>query len=146
MIFFSVTAEWRYLKAEGIRIQREFGNHPSFLLMSLGNELWGSAKRLESILLDYRRKDDRHLYTDGSNNFQFAPVVLQNADFLCGVRLSEHRLYRGSYAACDGPQGFIQTDAPETVDCAAVLSILWTVERVPLLLTVRLSHEVPGTA
>ncbi len=109
------TAEWRYLKAEGIRIQREFGNHPSFLLMSLGNELWGSVKRLEGILLDYRRKDDRHLYTDGSNNFQFAPAVLKNADFLCGVRLSEHRLYRGSYAACDGPQGFIQTDAPETV-------------------------------
>ena len=109
------TEETAYLREEGFRIQKEFGNHPSFLLMSLGNELWGSRERLEDTLAAYRAADDRHLYTDGSNNFQFAPVVPDHADFLCGVRLSEHRLYRGSYAACDGPQGFIQTDAPNTV-------------------------------
>ena len=112
-----LTDEQRYLIEEGSRILREFGNHPSFVMMSLGNELWGSKDVLNSILARYKSEDDRHLYTDGSNNFQFFPCVLENADFLSGVRLSRDRLYRGSYAMCDAPQGFIQTEAPNTVHC-----------------------------
>ena len=109
--------EQRYLIEEGSRILREFGSHPSFVMMSLGNELWGSKDVLNNILARYKSEDDRHLYTDGSNNFQFFPCVLENADFLSGVRLSRDRLYRGSYAMCDAPQGFIQTEAPNTVHC-----------------------------
>ena len=109
--------EQRYLVEEGSRILKEFGNHPSFVMMSLGNELWGSQKVLNSILVRYKSEDDRHLYTDGSNNYQFWPQVLENADFLSGVRLSKDRLYRGSYAMCDAPQGFIQTDEPNTAHC-----------------------------
>lgn len=110
----TLTEEQQYLIDEGFRILREYGNHPSFVLFSLGNELWGSEQRMEAMLEAYRKTDDRHLYTDGSNNFQFAPRVLKNADFLCGVRLSPNRLYRGSYAMCDAPQGFIQTEQPNT--------------------------------
>lgn len=109
-----LTDEQRYLTEEGSRILKEFGNHPSFVMMSLGNELWGSQKIMNSILARYKNEDDRHLYTDGSNNFQFWPQVLENSDFLSGVRLSRDRLYRGSYAMCDAPLGFIQTDAPNT--------------------------------
>jgi hypothetical protein len=108
------TDEVRWLTDEGSRILIEFGNHPSFVMMSLGNELWGSKDVLNGILARYKSEDDRHLYTDGSNNFQFVPCVLENADFLSGVRLSAERLYRGSYAMCDAPQGFIQTEAPNT--------------------------------
>ena len=111
----TLTEEQQYLIDEGFRILREYGNHPSFVLFSLGNELWGSQQRMEDMLEGYRKIDDRHLYTDGSNNFQFTPRVLKNADFLCGVRLSTNRLYRGSYAMCDAPQGFIQTDQPNTL-------------------------------
>lgn len=110
-----MTDEQRYLIEEGSRIIKEFGNHPSFVMMSLGNELWGSKEVLNDILARYKSEDDRHLYTDGSNNFQFWPCVLENSDFLSGVRLSRDRLYRGSYAMCDAPLGFIQTDVPNTV-------------------------------
>ncbi len=110
-----INDEQRYLIEEGSRILKEFGNHPSFVMMSLGNELWGSKEVLNGILARYKSEDDRHLYTDGSNNFQFWPCVLENSDFLSGVRLSRDRLYRGSYAMCDAPQGFIQTDIPNTV-------------------------------
>ena len=113
----NMTDEQKYLVEEGSRILREFGNHPSFVMMSLGNELWGSKDVLNNILARYKSEDDRHLYTDGSNNFQFWPEALKNADFLSGVRLSKDRLYRGSYAMCDAPQGFIQTDEPNTVHC-----------------------------
>ncbi len=111
----NITDEQKYLIEEGSRILKEFGDHPSFVMMSLGNELWGSKDVLNNILARYKSEDDRHLYTDGSNNFQFWPCVLENSDFLSGVRLSKDRLYRGSYAMCDAPQGFIQTDEPNTV-------------------------------
>lgn len=104
----------QYLIDEGFRILDEFGNHPSFVMMSLGNELWGSRERLNTILGLYRNYDPRHLYTQGSNNFQFVPCILDNDDFFCGVRFSRDRLFRGSYAMCDAPQGHIQTAAPNS--------------------------------
>lgn len=107
--------EQAYLINEGYRILDEFGNHPSFVMMSLGNELWGSQQVLNTILGNYKAYDDRHLYTQGSNNFQFSPCILENDDFFCGVRFSRDRLFRGSYAMCDAPQGHIQMERPNTV-------------------------------
>lgn len=107
-------SEQQYLIGEGRRILRTFGNHPSFVMMSLGNELWGSADKMAEILREYHSLDDRHLYTQGSNNFQFWPNILPEDDFFSGVRLSRDRLIRGSYAMCDAPLGFVQTDEPNT--------------------------------
>lgn len=106
--------EQEYLLGEGRRILDTFGNHPSFVMMSLGNELWGSAEKMAEIISEYRSIDSRHLYTQGSNNFQFYPNILPEDDFFSGVRLSRERLIRGSYAMCDAPLGFVQTDEPNT--------------------------------
>lgn len=105
--------EQEYLISEGYEILRQYGNHPSFIAMSLGNELWGSKDRLNKILSAYKAFDNRHLYTSGSNNFQFDTTILEQEDFYCGVRFSHDRLIRGSYAMCDAPQGHIQTNAPD---------------------------------
>lgn len=104
----------KYLIEEGFRILDSFANHPSFFAMSLGNELWGSKERLNEILGDYKKHDPRPLYTQGSNNFQFWPCIVENDDFFVGVRFSKERLFRGSYAMCDAPLGHIQTDAPNS--------------------------------
>lgn len=104
----------QYLIQEGFRILKEFGNHPSFVMMSLGNELWGDQATLNRILQSYKLYDSRHLFTQGSNNFQFSPCILDEEDFYCGVRFSRDRLFRGSYAMCDSPQGHIQTMRPGT--------------------------------
>ena len=106
--------EQEFLIEEGKKMLDTFGNHPSYCMMSLGNELWGSTKRLNEIIGIYKSNDKRHLYTQGSNNFQFFPSVLENDDFFCGVRLSGDRLIRGSYAMCDAPLGHVQTDKPCT--------------------------------
>ena len=103
-----------FLIREGLRILDEFANHPSFVMMSLGNELWGNQNRLNEILKTLKAHDSRPLFTQGSNNFQFCPVLLENDDFFSGVRFSRDRLFRGSYAMCDAPQGHIQTAAPAT--------------------------------
>lgn len=107
-------AEQEFLIEEGFRMMNTFGNHPSYCMMSLGNELWGSTERLNDIIGGFKAKDTRHLYTQGSNNFQFFPSVLENDDFFCGVRLSGDRLIRGSYAMCDAPLGHVQTRKPAT--------------------------------
>lgn len=107
-------AEQAYLVEEGFRILQDFGNHPSFVLLSMGNELWGNGERINQFLHDYKKFDNRRMYTQGSNNFQFCPVVLPEEEVFCGVRFSKERLFRGSYAMCDAPQGHIQTMPPNS--------------------------------
>lgn len=108
-------AEQAYLIQEGFNILRSFGHHPSFVMMSLGNELWGSPARLNEMLHGYKAYRNDKLYASGSNNFQFVPQVLDEEDVFVGVRLSRERLFRGSYAMCDAPQGHVQTSEPESV-------------------------------
>lgn len=104
-----------FLFQEGFRILREYGHHPSFLWLSLGNELWGSKAVLNRMMRAYREADDTKLYSSGANNYQFVPDVLDEENVFVGVRLGRERLIRGSYAMCDAPQGIVQTTAPESV-------------------------------
>lgn len=104
-----------FLFQEGFRILREYGHHPSFLWLSLGNELWGSKDVLNRMMRAYREADDTKLYSSGANNYQFIPDVLDEENVFVGVRLGRERLIRGSYAMCDAPQGIVQTTAPESV-------------------------------
>ncbi|MEK3747634.1 glycoside hydrolase family 2 TIM barrel-domain containing protein [Paenibacillus sp. FSL E2-8871] len=108
-------AEQDYLISEGYAILQAFGNHPSFVMMSLGNELWGSKAKIDSFLKDYKAFDKRILYTQGSNNHQWVPEILEHDDFFSGVRFSRDRLFRGSYAMCDAPLGHVQTALPSTM-------------------------------
>lgn len=102
-----------FLFQEGFRILREYGHHPSFLWLSLGNELWGSKDVLNRMMRAYREADDTKLYSSGANNYQFVPDVLDEENVFVGVRLGRERLIRGSYAMCDAPQGIVQMTAPE---------------------------------
>ncbi len=106
--------EQNFLIDEGFAMLYEFSNHPSFVMMSLGNELWGSTKRLNEMLSGFKKLHPTVLYACGSNNFQFAPQTLENDDFFSGVRCSRTRLFRGSYAMCDAPQGHIQLCEPSS--------------------------------
>lgn len=59
-----------YLYAEADRILEEYGNHPSFCLFSLGNELQYDFGFLGSLLNHVKEKDPRHLYTTTSFTFE----------------------------------------------------------------------------
>lgn len=107
-------AQQDYLIREGLRICKAFANHPSFCMLSLGNELWGSPERLGEIIDTLRAADPRPLYTQGSNNFQHMPLQIPQEDFWTGVRTGKGRLIRGSFATCDAPIGRLQTHAPST--------------------------------
>lgn len=60
----------KYLYAEADRILTDYGNHPSMIMFSLGNELQGDAGFLNKMVADLRKKDDRHLYTTTTFSFQ----------------------------------------------------------------------------
>ena len=69
--------EQQFLIDEGFNMLKAFGNHPSYCMMSMGNELWGSKERINEIIGGYKSFDSRHLYTQGSNNFQWFPNVVE---------------------------------------------------------------------
>ena len=106
--------EQQYLIREGERMLDNYGNHASYVMMSLGNELWGSKEKMGEIIRNYKKRDPRPLYTQGSNNFQHAPVIIPEDDFFSGVRFSKTRLFRGSYGMCDAPLGHVQMTMPGT--------------------------------
>lgn len=58
-----------FLHKEGLHLLRAYGNHPSFVMMALGNELSGSVDAMASFVKDFRAADSRHLYTFGSNYY-----------------------------------------------------------------------------
>lgn len=58
----------------------------------------------------YRAFDPRHLYTQGSNNFQFTPLILEEEDFYCGVRFSKDRLFRGLFGPLNYDKLISQTE------------------------------------
>lgn len=60
----------RFLKEEGYRIIRQYGNHPSFCFWSMGNELQGSFNWMKQTLVELREADNRHLYTTTTFTFQ----------------------------------------------------------------------------
>ncbi len=57
-----------YLREEMVRILNTYGNHPSFMFMSHGNEPYGENKDklLAQEVLYWKQTDPRHLYTAGS--------------------------------------------------------------------------------
>ena len=56
-----------YLLKEGRNLHRAYGNHASFVMFALGNEMWG-REALGELVRTFRQEDDRHLYATGSNN------------------------------------------------------------------------------
>lgn len=63
------TGAVKFVQDEAWRILKEYGNHPSFCLWSLGNELEGDFDMLTDLLLRLKKEDPRHLYTTTSFTF-----------------------------------------------------------------------------
>ncbi len=59
-----------FMRDELHRILREYGNHPSFTFLSMGNELQHDFTVLDSLVREARAADSRHLYTATSFTFE----------------------------------------------------------------------------
>ena len=104
------------LMPEAARILSVYGNHPSFVMFSLGNECGGSREIMRGMIRDLRARDSRHLYTQGSNNYYWAPESAEGDDYWTIVRTSTDAAQnvRGSFATVDGGNGHVQIGPPGT--------------------------------
>lgn len=58
----------RFIHAEAERIVRDYGNHPSFVMLCVGNEVHGDGLHafLERFIETWKQRDARRIYTGGS--------------------------------------------------------------------------------
>lgn len=67
---FETEESYLYYKKELEAILRTYGNHPSFVMLTLGNELQATEKgheRMDMLLKQARKLDSTRLYANGSN-------------------------------------------------------------------------------
>ena len=114
----SNTALCDFLHNEGELILRKFANHPSFVMMGLGNELNGDIATMRSWIEDFRSIDPTKLYCFGSNNFIGAMGPQQGEDYFVAAKnvSSEYSAHlRGSMALCDAlDNGILNATRPNT--------------------------------
>ncbi len=98
-----------FLQNEAYMTLDYLGNHPSFTMLALGNELGGDLDLMRSWLKGFREHDNRHLYSFGSNNFLGWGGAQEGEDFLTTCRVGGGEGYtthvRSSFAFVDAEQG-----------------------------------------
>lgn len=102
-----------FLLREGKQLLMAYGNHPSFVMMALGNELWGSVETMQQLVRVLRAFDSRKLYTLGSSYYLGFRGVSPEMDYFTTCRTAGeawgqfHTHTRGSFGFCDALDGGI---------------------------------------
>jgi hypothetical protein len=103
-----------YGKREGELILRAYGNHPSFVMFTLGNEL-GRNRGMFELVDHFRQIDPRHLYAQGSNNMHWNPSLAEGDDFWVTCKTSKTLPVRGAFFPPDYPTPHIEHASPSTL-------------------------------
>lgn len=102
-----------FLHQEGENILREYGHHPSFRMMALGNELWGSIDKMKEFVDDFREIAPHKYYTFGSNYYLGYQGVKEGMDYFTTCRIGgegwgKYNTHtRGSFSFADAYDGGI---------------------------------------
>ena len=106
-----ISAEsYAYYRCELTQLLLALANHPSFVMLTLGNELRTDAeghRRMDELLELARSLDPTRLYARGSNEHYGAIGCGDKGDFYTAQKYFEHDL-RGTFAGFPGAQGRIQ--------------------------------------
>ena len=102
------TARDEFLFSELKRLINTFGNHPSFLVMCMGNELRGEASILEKWVAWGKANDNRHLYVSSANleaMRKYLPLSGDDLQVAHAVKVDGKRYERrmGSYFNTEKP-------------------------------------------
>lgn len=102
-----------YLKTEALEIGRQLANHPSFVMLTLGNELHPGEigkQRMNVIINQLQKEDSTRLYANGSNVFYGNEGADAVSDFYTSSSYYKEWL-RGTSAgnASDSPTGTFQS-------------------------------------
>jgi hypothetical protein len=103
-----------YLQREGELIFTHFGNHPSFVMFTLGNEL-GRNEAMYELVAQFKDIDPRRLYAQGSNNMHWDLSFAEGDDFWVTAKTAYDLPVRGSYFKGDFAKGHIDNFPPSTL-------------------------------
>lgn len=76
-----------YLLHQGDKILENYGNHPSFVMFALGNELSGDQEVMNDFLRHYRSEDGRQMLAYGSNNYLGYHGHAEGEDYYAACRV-----------------------------------------------------------
>jgi hypothetical protein len=94
----------QFVEQELLRIVRTYGNHPSFVLMTLGNEYGGPDELLSRWVDELIKEDSRHLYSSASS-----AQVTANRQF---TESSRPRAVQGTSTVFDFRDAISKQDRP----------------------------------
>ncbi len=110
-----------FLLKEGDHILKDYGNHASFVMFALGNELSGDQGLMQDFLKHFRSVDNRHLMAYGSNNYLGFRGQAEGEDYYAACRIgadtgnSYGTQIRGSFSFADAYEGgYINGQYPST--------------------------------
>ncbi len=109
---FEDDVSYAYYRLELAQVLKMLANHPSFIMLTFGNELAAESKghkRMQLLLRLARQMDKTRLFASGSNNHYgwFGPDLTD--DFYAATNLYEHEL-RATFA---GMGGYLNRDYPD---------------------------------
>lgn len=108
---FETEESYEYYKAELVGIIRTLANHPSFVMLTLGNELQTKElgrERMNSLVRLAKNMDDTRLYANGSNAFYGEEGCDADSDFYTSQSCHEVKI-RGTFS---GMKGYINENYP----------------------------------
>ncbi len=103
----------RYYETELRAILRHYANHPSFVMLTFGNELQADAEGhsfMARLLETARQYDPTRLYANGSNVHYGQRGADPASDFYTAMMYFDHDMR----ATCDGPKGWLNREYPNT--------------------------------
>ncbi len=128
-----------YYLSELIQILRTYGNHPSFMMLSLGSELSpdeSGTAFYEKMLKTAKAVDDTRLYTVSSDTSLTGTALFADNDFLLTASYGNSAL-RGTFAAVSrvaGMQGDLNNEYPdERTDYQDAVSALRHLRKIPVI-------------
>ena len=102
------------LLPEGEALLRAYGHHPSFVVLTLGNEHRGERAPMTALVAALRARDPSRLYAEGANNFLTDPSQSPADDLWITARVPEPQRpgrfanVRGCHATPDRADGHLQ--------------------------------------
>lgn len=108
---FGTEESYRYYRAELVDLLKTYANHPSFVMLTLGNELQAQdegRERMRELVRTAKRMDPTRLYTNGSNAFYGEEGCDPESDFYTSQSCKDV-VIRGTFS---GMRGYLNENYP----------------------------------
>ena len=108
---FGTEESYRYYRAELVGLLKTYANHPSFVMLTLGNELQAQdegRERMRELVRTAKRMDPTRLYANGSNAFYGEEGCDPESDFYTSQSCKDV-VIRGTFS---GMRGYLNENYP----------------------------------